>query len=101
RAAAPAPAAPAAWDPPVVGVSALAGRGIDELGRILDAHWALLKESGEGRERLKRQHATELKFWIQRHVVRDALKAIDGPALEDLLAHKTDPATLGRRLLKR
>ncbi|MDE2490940.1 MAG: methylmalonyl Co-A mutase-associated GTPase MeaB [Elusimicrobia bacterium] len=92
--------APRAWEPPVAATSALTGAGVEELGRLLDAHWEHLKASGEGRERLKRQHATELQFWIHRHVLRRALERVDGKSLDELLAHKTDPASLGRRLLK-
>lgn len=92
--------APRAWEPPVVATSALSGDGVAELGRELDAHWAHLGRSGEGRERLKRQHAAELQFWIQRRVIKSALERVDEKALAQLLDHKTDPATLGRKLLK-
>jgi LAO/AO transport system kinase len=92
--------APRAWEPPVAATSALAGTGVDALVELLDAHWEHLRGSGEGRERLKKQHATELQFWIHSHVLRKALERVDDRALGDLLAHKTDPASLGRRLLK-
>ena len=90
-----------AWEPPVVATSALSGDGVPELAGLLDGHAAHLKKSGEGRERLKRQHATELQFWIQRHVVRDALSRVTEKSIDELLAHKTDPATLGRKILGR
>ncbi len=89
-----------AWEPPIVATSALSGAGIAELGRELDGHWKHLTDSGEGRARLKKQHATELQFWIQRRVVRTALDRVNDKNLEELVAHKTDPATLGKRLLK-
>jgi LAO/AO transport system kinase len=89
-----------AWEPPVVATSALNGDGIPELGRILDAHWDHLKKSGEGRARLKKQHATELQFWIQRRVIKTALDRVNDDNLEELVAHKTDPASLGHRLLR-
>ena len=92
---------PKAWEPPVVATSALSGDGVPELAEVLEGHWAHLRESGEGRERLKKQHATELQFWIQRHVVRDALSRVTDKTIEDLLAHRTDPATLGRKILGR
>ena len=89
-----------AWEPPVVATSALSGDGIAELGAILDAHWEHLKKSGEGRARLKKQHATELQFWIQRRVIKTALDRVNDKNLEELVAHKTDPASLGHRLLR-
>lgn len=92
--------APRAWEPPVLATSAKNGDGVRELGAALEAHFAHLKESGEGAARLKRQHGTELQFWIQRHVLKSALDRVTDQALEDLLAHKTDPASLGRKLLK-
>ncbi|MBI4371550.1 MAG: methylmalonyl Co-A mutase-associated GTPase MeaB [Elusimicrobia bacterium] len=93
--------APRAWEPPVVAVSALSGEGVEALGRELDAHWAHLERSGERRERLKRQHRAELEFWIQRRVLKTALGRVDEKALKDLLSGKTDPASLGAKLLRK
>lgn len=92
--------APRPWEPPVVAASALSGDGVDGLLGELDAHGKHLARSGEGRARLKRQHATELRFWIERRVVKTALDRVTDAALDRLLKHETDPATLGRRLLK-
>ncbi len=89
-----------AWEPPVLATSAKDGDGVRELAAALDGHWAHLKGTAEGPARLKRQHATELQFWIQRHVLKNALDRVTDKALEDLVAHKTDPASLGRKLLK-
>ncbi len=89
-----------AWEPPVAATSALNGAGVAELVGLLDAHWEHLKSSGEGRARLKSQHAAELRFWLQRHLMKTALNAVDDRALGDLLDHKTDPASLGRKLLR-
>lgn len=88
-----------AWEPPVLATSAKDGDGVDELAAALDGHWKHLQASGEGAKRLKRQYATELQFWIQRRVIKTALERVTDKALEDLLAHKTDPASLGRKLL--
>ncbi len=88
------------WEPPIVATSALSGDGVAELAGSLDGHWEHLKKSGEGRARLKKQHATELQFWIQRRVVKTALDRVTDKILEEMLAHKTDPATLGRKLLR-
>ncbi len=92
--------APRAWEPPIAATSALSGEGIAELARELDGHWEHLQNSGEGRARLKKQHATELQFWIQRRVVRTALDRVTDTILEEMVAHKSDPASMGRRLLK-
>ncbi|UPT75197.1 MAG: methylmalonyl Co-A mutase-associated GTPase MeaB [Elusimicrobiota bacterium] len=89
-----------AWEPPVLATSAKDGDGVPELAAGLEGHWDHLKKSGEGRARLKRQHATELQFWIQRRVIKSALERVTDKNLEELVARKTDPASLGRRLLK-
>ncbi len=89
-----------AWEPPIIATSAKNREGVAELAQELDGHWKHLRTSGEGRARLKRQHATELEFWIRRCVIKNSLDRVTDQALEDMLAHKTDPASLGRRLLK-
>ena len=89
-----------AWEPPIAATSALSGAGVAELEELIDGHWGHLRGSGEGRQRLKRQHATELQFWIRRRVIRTALDRVTDQILEDMLAHKIDPASLGRKLLK-
>lgn len=88
------------WEPPVLGTSALAGKGIAELGQALKHHWEHLKRSDEGRRRLKEQHKEELSLYISRRVYRDALSQISDKALDDLVEHRTDPASLGARILK-
>ncbi len=88
-----------AWEPPVLATSAKDGDGIAELAAGLEGHWTHLSKSGEGRARLKRQHATELQFWIQRRVMKSALSRVTDAHLESLVARKTDPASVGRRLL--
>jgi LAO/AO transport system kinase len=88
-----------AWEPPVLASSAKSGEGVPELAKELDGHWKHLQGSGEGRARLKRQHATELQFWIQRRVIKSALDRVTDKILEDMVSRKTDPASVGRRLL--
>lgn len=97
---APAAPAPAAWDSPVLATAAVSGEGVPELAAAIETHWKRLADTGEGRARLKKQHATELQFWVQHRLVRSALDRVTDRNLEDMLARKTDPATLGRRLLK-
>ena len=101
RSAAAAAVEAPAWDPPVVPTAAVSGEGVEELARRIEAHGAHLRESGEGRARLKHQHATELRFWLQRRVLQPALGRVTDKNLEEMLAHRTDPASLGRRLLQR
>ncbi|OGR89097.1 MAG: hypothetical protein A3J74_08585 [Elusimicrobia bacterium RIFCSPHIGHO2_02_FULL_57_9] len=91
---------PKPWETPVAGTSALAGEGIEELGKILDDHWDYLARSGEGRRRLKAQHREELSLYISRRVYRSALSRISEKYLEDMVEHRTDPASLGRRILR-
>jgi LAO/AO transport system kinase len=91
--------APRAWETPVLATVALSGEGVAELGAALESHWNHLISSGEGRARLKTQHATELRFWITRRVFQRALDRVTDKTLEDLVARRTDPATLGKRLI--
>lgn len=91
--------APKAWEPPVLATSAKNGDGIAELAAAIEAHWAHLRGSGEGRARLKSQNATELQFWIQRRVIKSALDRVTDDILEDMVSRKTDPGSVGRRLL--
>lgn len=88
------------WESPVVATSALSGESVSSLVLEIERHWKHLRSSGEGRARLKSQHAVELQFWIQRRVMKKALSGITDQVLEDLVAHKIDPITLGRKLLK-
>ncbi|MDE2142458.1 MAG: methylmalonyl Co-A mutase-associated GTPase MeaB [Elusimicrobia bacterium] len=88
------------WEPPIVATSALSGEGVAGLAAEIEGHWKHLEKSGEGRARLKKQHATELQFWIQRRVVKTALDRVTDKILEEMLAHKSDPAAVGRRLLR-
>ena len=87
-------------DEPMIAAAFKSGEGVPELSKELDGHWKHLKGSGEGRARLKRQHATELQFWIQRRVIKSALDRVTDKILEDMVSRKTDPASIGRKLLK-
>lgn len=91
---------PQPWEPPVLATSAISGEGVGELVAALDAHAAYLKESGEGRRRLKQQHKEEVSLYVSRRVYQDALAHLDG-YLDDLADHKTDPTTVGGALLRR
>ncbi len=90
-----------AWEAPVLGTSALAGKGIEELGRALEDHWGFLQQNDEGRRRLKEQHKEELSLYLSRRIYRDALNQISEEQLDDLVDHRIDPASLGTKILRR
>lgn len=89
------------WEAPVLGTSALAGKGIAEMGTALEDHWGYLQHGDEGRRRLRVQHKEELSLYISRRVYRDALNQISEKQLDDLVEHRIDPASLGTRILKK
>ena len=92
---------PKPWHTPVVGTSGLTGEGVAELAAAAEAHWAYLKDSGEGKRRLKEQHREEISLYVSRRVYQTALSRLGDKDLDALLAHKTDPATVGAKLLKK
>ncbi len=89
------------WDPPVLATTAATGEGVPELVSALEAHWKHLRESGEGRARLKEQLKEEVSLYVSRRVYRDALRQLSESALDELVEHRTDPAALAAQLLKR
>jgi LAO/AO transport system kinase len=91
---------PLPWETPVVATSALTGDGIAELAAAFDAHAKFLKESGEGRRRLKQQHKEEVSLYVSRRVYQDALARLD-EHLDALADRETDPASVGLKLLGR
>lgn len=92
--------APKPWEPPVLGASAASGEGVAELGRALERHWNFLRQSGEGKRRLREQHREELSLYISRRAYRDAMRRVSDKNLDDLLEHRIDPASLGARILR-
>jgi LAO/AO transport system kinase len=93
--------AAADWQAPVLAATALSGEGVGALTEALDGHWDYLKSSGEGRRRLKAQHREELSVYVFRRAYRDALGRITEKALDDLVEGKTDPASLGAKMLRK
>ncbi len=87
------------WETPVTATTATTGEGVAELAAILDSHWAYLAGAGEGRRRLMEQHREELSLYLSRRIYQDALQKIGIRELEALVEHRTDPASLGARLL--
>lgn len=91
---------PGAWQPRVTAVSAMTGRGIDELRGLLDEHEAHLKASGEDETRRRKQLKRELSLCISRRIYQDTARRISERHIEMLLAKKSDPLTLGKSLIK-
>lgn len=91
---------PGAWQPKVVAVSAMTGRGIDELRGLLDEHKAHLKSSGDDEKRRRKQLKRELSLWISKQIFEDTSRRISDHHIEMLLSKKSDPLTLGKSLLK-
>ena len=89
---------PLPWETPVVATSSLTGEGIDSLVSAFEAHAKYLKESGEGRRRLKQQHKEEVSLYVSRRVYQDALARLD-EHLDALADRTTDPASVGLKLL--
>jgi LAO/AO transport system kinase len=91
------------WKPPIVGATAAAGEGIDEIVERLEAHAAWLRESGEGdRRRLAR--AREEVSAIAVTALRERLGALPGESeLEELAgrvaAGDLDPYTAADKLI--
>ena len=89
------------WLSAVIAVSAMTGKGIDELGRRIAEHRDYLADSGEGRSRLRKQLRRELSMVISKRIFNDTLGRITEEHIDLLLEKKLDPQTLGRKLTKR
>lgn len=87
------------WTPRVSAVSAATGQGLPELLGLLEEHRAFLESSDEGRRRRRQQVRRELSLWLSRRIYREAVHRIREEHIEQLLARKTDPVSLGRKLL--
>lgn len=95
-AAAPrAPARPAAaWEPPVLGVVASQGEGVEALAAALDQHHRWLEASGELAERRRRRLAARTRAVLERGVRRWLAEATRA---EELLASRLDEVAAGRK----
>lgn len=93
-------AGPNAWKPRIVKTSALQGGGIEDLAGALEEHREHLRATSEGQARLKTQHRYELSMFISRRLYKKATGGISEKHLDDLLARRTDPASLGMKLLR-
>jgi LAO/AO transport system kinase len=91
------------WKPPIVSTAAATGDGIDDLAARLDAHWAWLRDSGEG-ERRRRARAREEISAIALTELRRRVGGLPGDARMDDLAGRVaagelDPYTAADELV--
>ncbi len=93
-------AAPRVWEPPVSAVSARDGLGLELLLADLDRHEKYLKETPEGRRRLKNQCREELSLYVSRRLYRDFLSKVSEKDIEDLVDHKINLVDLASEILK-
>lgn len=89
-----------AWIVPVHAVSARTGEGVDALLDSIADHGAHLKESGGLTARRKRQLRKELSLLISRMITRSTLDRVQDGHIEALYDKKSDPLTLGRKLIE-
>lgn len=87
------------WAPRVAPVSALSGKGIDELCADVEAHRVHLAASGELAERRRRQLRRELSLVISGLLTRDAMSRVTEKHIDQLSGKKSDPLTMGRALI--
>ncbi len=92
-------AAPRVWEPPVSAVSARDGLGLELLLADLDRHEKYLKETPEGRRRLKNQCREELSLYVSRRLYRDFLSKVSEKDIEGLVDHKVNLVDLASDIL--
>lgn len=87
------------WKTPIQPVSAVRNEGFAELAAAIDAHRGFLRGGPEGRLRARRQLRKELSLWVSRRVYQDTMERITEVDIEALIENRTDPFTVGERLL--
>lgn len=88
------------WEIPILAVSSRDGVGIELLAEALERHSRYLKESGEGRRRLKSQCREELSLYVSRRLTRDFLSKVSEKDIEALVDHKINLVDLASEILK-
>jgi LAO/AO transport system kinase len=93
----------AAWQTPLIKVSAINHEGIDELLAALDQHAQYLAHSGEGERRLRRRLDADIQSRLREMLLQRAFRNIQHEEYEHLLAaglrRQLHPAEVARRLL--
>jgi LAO/AO transport system kinase len=93
-AAPPARAAPAGWEPPVLGTVAATGEGVPALAAALERHAAYLETSGQLVQRRRARLAARTRAVLERAVRRWLTAATHA---EELLAQRLDEVADGRK----
>lgn len=99
------PAPEGSWIPPIIKTTAVdAGTGIAELAGAIEKHREYLSQNGrlqaERRDRLRAEVLERARDLVLRRLVANLEQngALNG-VLDELMAHKTDPATAARTLI--
>jgi LAO/AO transport system kinase len=98
------PQAEGAWTPPIVKTVAHESQGIGELAAAIEKHRAYLEERGrlqsDRRERLRAEVLERARDLMLRRLMQDIEQngKLDG-VLDDLMAHRTDPASAAHTLV--
>jgi LAO/AO transport system kinase len=92
-----------AWVPPIVKTVATEGQSIDELAAAIEKHRTFLVDKGllekERRERLRNEILERARDLILKRLTRDLEeKGVLDQMLDDLAAHRSDPATAAHSL---
>jgi LAO/AO transport system kinase len=92
-----------AWVPPIVKTVAADGQGIGELAAAIEKHRAFLLEKGllekERRERLRGEILERARDIILKRLMRNLEEnGVLDQVLDDLVAHRSDPATAAHNL---
>jgi len=91
---------PSWWKVRIAATSALSGKGIGGLVELIEEHRTALEESGEGLRREAKQARKELSMLVARRIYQDTVSRISEQDIESLVKRKTDPTSLGKRLMK-
>ena len=99
------PYAEGAWIPPIVKTVAAEGAGIEELAAAIESHRAFLLEKGrlktERRERLRTEIMDRARDLILKRLTRKLEEnGVLEQVLDDLVSHRSDPATAAHDLVE-
>jgi LAO/AO transport system kinase len=95
-----------AWVPPIVKTVAADGQGIEELVAAIETHRTFLVDKGllekERRERLRTEILERARDLILKRLTRNLEEnGVLDQTLDDLMAHRSDPATAAHDLVER
>lgn len=89
------------WVPPILSCSALKKQGIAQLFNAVCQHFEYLKSTGELFERKRKQVYAELATILERRIAKDVESKLTSKVTDLLLAKKSDPIALAKKILKR